>query len=204
MLRALFFQGGEEAVRIVGHDAVHAGSLEQAHVGGRVDGPANDLQVALVSGFDEIWGDEIAANGQLTSADLGGAVERIVDFAVIQKAGHEGGVDLAKGGENGGIKRDDHDARDFRGIAKAADQSVFSAPEAVRFQLEIENDVVLFGEFEDFGECGDTFADEFAGEPRTGIEAADFRKGEALNFALAAGGAVNGFIVNGDEVGVAR
>jgi len=51
--------------------------------------------------------------------------------------------------------------------------------------------------------CVYALTHQLASEPRAGIEAADFGEGHGLDGALTGGGAVNGFVVEGDEVRVA-
>jgi len=201
--RRLFLQGGQQAIGVVGHDAVHTGSGQHAHVRGRVDGPAHDLEVLFVGLLQEIGADQISAGDELARADLEGLLEGLLARAVIQQAGHEGRFDFAKTGKDGGIKGDNDAASDFVSRTKRADEGVFAAPEAVRFQLKVKDDIVLFGELENFFKGGDALAHELAGKPRAGIEAAEFGESHLVNGALAIGGAFYRLVVQGDEMGVA-
>src|SRR5580704_18563675 len=81
---------------------------------------------------------------------------------------------------------------------------MFAAPRTGRFEFEIKDDVVLFGEFEDFFERGDALAGELAAEPRTGIEAAQLGQSEIVDSAFAVRSAIAGVVMDGDEARVAR
>jgi len=172
-------------------------------VGGRVDGPADNLQVALVSFLKEIGSDQVAANGELPGANFLSLVEGIFDFPFVEQAGHQRGFDLADAGKNSGLERNYDDAGDFGGIAECADKSVFTAPERAGLNFEIKDDIVFAREFENFFESGNAFTNKFTGEPGARVEAARFGEGEPLDGAVAIGGAFQSFIVNGNEVGVA-
>ena len=168
-----------------------------------VDGPADHLKIAFVGFLQEIRSDEIAADGNLARANVASLCQDIFNLIVEKQPGHQRGLQATKSFENAWVKRDDHHASDLLGFAKSADERVFSSPETIGLQLKIENDIVLAGKFQDFGECGDALTHEFASEPGAGIEAADFGKGHGLDRALTGGGTVDGFVVEGDEVSVA-
>jgi len=199
----LLFHAAEETVGVVGHDAVDAGGNQQAHVGGRVDGPADNLQVAFMSFLEEIGGDQVATNGKLAGANFLSLVEGIFDLPFVEQAGHQRGFDLAEAGKNGGLEGNYDNSRNFGGITECADKSVFTAPERAGLNFEIKDNIVFARELQNFFERGDTFTDEFAGEPGAGIEAARFGEGELLDGAVAIGGAFQSFVVNGNEVCVA-
>ena len=168
-----------------------------------VDRPADHLKIAFVGFLQEIGSDQIAADGNLARADVGGFRQDVFDLMVIKKPGHQRRLQAAKSFENPRIERDDHDAGDLLSFAKSADQGVLSSPETIGFQLKVENHVVLAGKFQNFGKRGDALAHEFAAEPGAGIEAANFGERHGLDGALAGSGAVDGFVVEGDEVRIA-
>jgi len=153
--------------------------------------------------LQEIGSDEIAADGNLARADVRGFRQDVFDLMVVKKPGHQRRLQAAKPFENAGIERDDHDPGDLLGFAKSADQRVLPSPETIGFQLQVENDIVLAGKLQNFGKRGDALAHEFAAKPGAGIEAANFRERHSLDGALTGGGAVNGFVVESDEVRVA-
>jgi len=172
-------------------------------VGGGVDGPANYLEIPLVCFLEKIGCDEVAAHGELPRTNFDGFFERVVEFSIMKKPGHQGRLDFAKIRENGRVEGNDDDPGNFAGIAQVAYQGMFAAPEAAGLEFEIEDHVVLAGEFEDFYEGRDAFADEFAGEPRTGVEAASLGEGHVMDVAFAAGGAIHGFVMDGNEMSIA-
>jgi hypothetical protein len=139
----------------------------------------------------------------LARANLLSLVEGIFDLPFVEQPGHQRRFDLADASKNGGFEGNYDYSWDFGGIAECADKSVFTAPERTGLNFEIKDDVVFAGEFENFFESGDAFADEFAGEPGAGVEAARFGKGELLDGAVAIGGAFQSFVVDRNEVSVA-
>ena len=169
-------------------------------MGGGIDGPADHLKVALVGFLEEVGGHEISTDGELPRADFNSFFEGILNFSVVQQAGHQRGLEFTEASENDRIERDHHDARNFAGVAQIADERVFTTPEAARLEFQIEDHIVLAGKFENLDESGDAFADEFASEPGAGIEAADFGEGELVDGAVPAGGAVDGIVVDGHKV----
>ena len=172
-------------------------------MGGGIDGPGNHLEIALAGFEEEIRRHQVAANGKLARTDFQSLLKGIRDGAIEQQADHEGRIDFSQAGEDYGIERDDHDARDFAGFAQSADQGMLSAPKAAGFQLQVEDNIVFLGKFENFFESGDTLADEFAGKPSACIKTPDFREGHVLNRAVAAGGTINCLVMDGHEMGVA-
>jgi hypothetical protein len=190
-------------IGIVRHDAIDSRAGKQPHVGRVVNGPADHLKIAFVGFLQEIRSHEIAANGNLASADVRSFLEDVFDLIVEKKAGHQRGLQAAKPFENSNVERDDHDASDLLSFAKSANERVFSSPEAIGLQFEIENDIIFAGKFQDFRERGDALTHEFAAKPGTGIQAANLGKGHGLDGALARRGAVDGFVVKGDKVRIA-
>src|SRR5271154_2309299 len=80
---------------------------------------------------------------------------------------------------------------------------MLAAPGAAGLELEIKDDIVFFGELEDFVESGYALAGKFAAEPGAGVEFAYFREGHVVDRALSVGSAIDGVVVDGDEAGVA-
>src|SRR5579862_2882137 len=88
-LRAVFAAGQlQKAIGIVGDETIHAGFYQQAHVGGMVDGPADNLQVALTSLAQEPRRDQIATHGKLTSADFQSPLDGVLDLPFVEQTGH--------------------------------------------------------------------------------------------------------------------
>ena len=173
-------------------------------MGGRVDGPANHLEIPLARFVEEIRRNQVAANGKLPRADFQGFLAGVFDLAIEQQAEHEGRVNVSQAGENDGVEGNNHHARDFPGFAKSADQGVLAAPEAAGFQLQVEDHIVFLGEYEDFFKGRNALPDEFAGKPGPRIEAPDFRERHMLNRTVTAGGTIHGRVMNGDKMRVAR
>ncbi len=201
---AVFFLGGDQSVRIIAHDAIHSGGHQKPNVGGMIDSPADDLQIALVSLLDHRRRYQVAAHHKLPRARVQRGFVWISELAVIKNAGHQRGFDLAQARDNSRIEGNYHYARYLSGFPQRADQGVFAAPGAAGFQLQIKDDVVLFGKFQNLFESGNTFASVFAAEPGAGIETA--KRGERLimHFALAIGGAIESVVMNGHEPRIAR
>jgi len=172
-------------------------------MGGRVDGPANYLEIPLARFVEEIRRHQVAANGKLPRADFQGFLEGILDLPIEQQTDHEGGVDVSQVEENGGVKGNNHHAGDFPGFAKSADQGVLAAPEAAGFQLQVEDHIVFLGKYEDFFKGRYALSDEFAGKPGARIEAPDFRERHMLNRTVTAGGTIDGRVMNSDKMRVA-
>src|SRR5580704_8112479 len=170
---ALFLQRIQQAVRLVGHNAVHSRRLQQSHVRRRIDRPADYLQVALVRFFEEVRRHQVAANRQLTRADLQRLLKRVLDLSVVQQAGHQSRLQLSQTRQNPRVKRNNHHPRKLSGLPQVADQRVFPSPESVGFQLQVEHDVVLTRELKNLNQSWHALADEFARKPRTRIQLAD-------------------------------
>jgi len=173
-------------------------------VGGRIDRPTHHLEIPFARFMEQVRGHQVAANGQLPRANFHGFLVGILDLTIEQQADHERRVKISQAGENDGIEGNNHHAGDFPGFAKSADQGVFATPEAVGFQLQIEDHIVFLGEYEYFLEGGYALSNKFAGKPRARIEAPDFRERHMLNGAVTAGGTINGVVVDGDKMRVAR
>ena len=62
---------------------------------------------------------------------------------------------------------------------------------------------MFFGKLENFGEGGDALTGVFAAEPGAGIEAAQVGEGHIVHGAFSVGGAIDGFVVDGYQAGVA-
>jgi hypothetical protein len=200
----LFLYRGEQAIGIVRHDAIDSGTGKQAHVRRVVNGPANHLEVTFVSFSQEIGSNKVSPHSNLARPDRQGLGESIFGLMVKEKPGHQRRLKPSESFENAGVKRNDDDTSDLAGIAKSADERVFSSPETIGFQLEVENDIVLARELQDFQEGGDALPHEFTAKPGSGVEATNLGKGHSLDGALTGGGAVDGFVMQGYEVGVAR
>ena len=168
-----------------------------------IDRPTHDLEIIFAGICEKSGSDEVAADCQLAGADFYGALDGIFELAFEEEAGHQCWLDFAERFENRGVEGNYDGAGDFTGTAKSPDQGVFAAPGAGRFQFQIEDDVMFFGELENFFERGDALAGKFAAEPGAGVEAAEFGQGEIVNFAFAVCGAVDGVVMDGDEAGVA-
>lgn len=173
-------------------------------MGGRVDGPANHLEIPLARFVDEVWGHQVAAHGKLPRPNFHGLLVGVLDLAIEQQADHEGGVNVSQVEENDGIEGNYHHAGNFPGFAQRADQRVFPAPESAGLQLQVEDHIVFLGEYEDFFERGYAFSDEFAGKPGPRIEAPDFRERHMLNRAVSPGGTINRLVMDGDQMRVTR
>ena len=173
-------------------------------MGGRVDRPANHLKIPLARFVEEIRRHQVAANGKLPRADFHGFLVGILDLAVEQQAAHECRVDVSQAGENDGIEGNHHHPEDFPGFAKSADQGVLAAPEAAGFQLQVEDHIVFLGKYEYFFKGRNALSDEFAGKPGARIEAPEFRERHMLNRTVTAGGTIDGLVMNGDKMRVAR
>jgi len=173
-------------------------------MGGRIDRPANHLEIPLARFVEEVRRHQVAANGKLPRTDLQRFLEGILDLPIEQQAEHERGVDVSQAKENGGVEGDNHHAGDFPGFAESADQGVFAAPEGAGFQLQVEDHIVFLGKYEYFLEGRYALSREFAGKPGARIEAPDFRERHMLNRAMAAGGTINGLVMDGDKMRVAR
>src|SRR5262249_45590738 len=125
-----------------------------------------------------------------------------LDLAVVEKTGHQSWLGFANGGDDDSVEGNNDDAGNLSRFAKRADKCMFPAPRAARFHLEIENNIVAFCKLENFFERGNAFSGEGTAEPGTCIEAAELRKAEVMDGALAISGAIYGVIVNCDETRV--
>jgi len=82
-------------------------------MGGRVDRPANHLEIPFARFVEQVRGHQVAADGKLPRADFHGFLKRILDLAIEQQAEHERGIDVPQTEENDGIKRNNHHAGNF-------------------------------------------------------------------------------------------
>lgn len=170
----------------------------------RVYRPADHLQVALSRLLQKLRRHQIATHRDLPRTNLHSLLERILHLPLEKQAGQQGRLDPAKAGKNRGLERNDHHPCDFGGIAKSADQHVFTAPEATWFEFEVENNVVFLGKFENFLQRGNALPGEIAREPCARVEFPDLRHGEVVNRTAAIGSPVDGLVVNGDKMRVPR
>ena len=173
-------------------------------MGGRVDRPANHLEIPFARFVEQVRGHQVAANGKLPCADFHGFLEGILDLAIEQQADHQRGVDVSQAGENDGIEGNNHHAGDFPGFAKSADQGMFAAPESIGLQFQVEDHIVFLGKYEYFFEGRNALSDKLAGKPGASIEAPDFRERHMLNRAVTAVGTINGVVMDGDKMRVER
>jgi len=173
-------------------------------MGGRVDGPANHLEIPLARFVEEIRRNQVAANGKLPRTNFQGFLVGILDLAIEQQAEHQGRVDVSQVKENDGIEGNNHYTGDFPRFAQSADQGVFPAPESAGLQLQVEDHIVFLGEYEYFFERRYALSDEFAGKPGPRIEAPDFRERHVLNRAVTPGGTINRLVMDGDQMRVTR
>jgi len=170
---------------------------------GGVYGPADHLQVAFSRLLQKVGRQEIAAHRDLPRANLDRFLERVLNLAVEKQAGHQRRLNPAKAGKNCGVKRDDDNPGDFRGIAKRADQNVFPAPKAAWFEFQVENDIVFSGKLEDLLQRGNAFSREITREPCARVELPDLRHGQIVNGSTTIGGPIDGLVVNGHKVRIA-
>ncbi len=170
---------------------------------GIVDGPANHLKVALMRFRKEIGRDQVAPHGKLAGADLQGALQRIGKLPVVEQSRHQRGFYGAQPGEYRRFERDDDGAGNFGCFAQRADQRVLAAPEATGFQFQVKHNVVPVREFQNFAQGGNALSHEFTAKPGTGIHAAKLGQGQLLHNSLPGGGAIDRFVVDGNEVRVA-
>ena len=173
-------------------------------MGGRVDRPANHLEIPFARLVEQVRGHQVAANGQLPRPNFHGFLAGILDLAIEQQTDHERGVDVSQAGENDGIEGNNHHSGDFPGFAKGADQGVFATPESIGLQFQVEDHIVFLGEDEDFFEGRYALSNKLAGKPGARIEAPDFRERHMLNRPVTAGGTINGVVVDCDKMRVAR
>ena len=166
-------------------------------------GPAYDLQVFFSRGGQQPGTDQIAADSQLARADFESSIEGLFNLAVEEQAGHQGRFNFSDIGQNCGVEGNNDSSRNFTRRSQSADERVFASKGAARLHLQVKDDVVFFGEIEDFIEGGDSFAGEFAAEPGTGVQAAQFGEGHVVNGAFPVSGAIHGFIVNGHQARIA-
>jgi len=171
-------------------------------VRGRVYRPADHLQVAFSRLLQKVRRDQIASHGDLPGPNLYGFLKRVLNLAIEKQSGHERRLNPPKAGKNSRFKRYDHNPSDLRGIAKRADQDVFTAPEAAWLKFKIKNDVVFPGEFENFLQGRHAFPREVAREPRSGVELPDLRHGHIVDGSVTVGGSVDGFVVDSHKVGI--
>ena len=169
---------------------------------GRVYRPADHLQVAFSRLLQKVRRDQIASHGDLPGPNLYGFLKRVLNLAIEKQSGHERRLNPPKAGKNSRFKRYDHNPSDLRGIAKRADQDVFTAPEAAWLKFKIKNDVVFPGEFENFLQGRHAFPREVAREPRSGVELPDLRHGHIVDGSVTVGGSVDGFVMDSHKVGV--
>src|SRR6516164_1910270 len=80
---------------------------------------------------------------------------------------------------------------------------MFPTPKTVGLEFEIKDHVVLFREIENLLESRNALTHELARKPGTGVEPADFGQCQLMDGTLTIGGAIDGFVVDGDEVSVA-
>src|SRR5437660_1325330 len=92
-----FAQDGDQAVGIIGHDAVNPCGDQRAHLRRGIDGPGDHLQIVVSRRGDQLRGYLVAVRRQLSRPSTDSEVDGIFQGPLKQESGHQGRLDTPDG-----------------------------------------------------------------------------------------------------------
>lgn len=161
------------------------------------------MQVGVVGLLHQGRREERGARADLACTYANGFLHNVRLIFFQEQTDHDSGVELAQGGDGGGVEGNQNCAGRVFGGVQGRDKRVVHSPGGVVFHLKVENNVVFARERQDFFQSGDAFAHVLAVKPVAGVELAKLGERKVVDGTAAVGGALERGIVDGDEASVA-